>query len=472
MSIVTRLSSHRCQGVLRHAERPQRPYRGRGAQRLVAVLLGDVEQPGGAVADGGQPQRPALVACGRSTPRRTRPSLSRATRASARPTSSGLGCAGMRRDGAAVDSCGRRGGRGRPRPPGRPVRPDAPPSAAAASAAASLDLTGGSSFDRDRWMTCLTLGGPGRPRTASAGRLGDVEYADVIRRRLGRVGIWSSAWATIQRTGDPSGLRRGGRRARRPRLRRDLARRQPGGRPRRAAAGGRPPGSSSPPASSASGSTRPPTSPPSGPRSTAPTPAGSSLGLGVSHAQTPPGYERPYGAMRDYLTALDDADEPVPAIGPRPGRARAEDAGAVARPGGGRAPVPGHRRAHRRGPATSSARTRCSRRSSRWSSTRTADRAARRRAAPTSPSYLALPNYPPTCCGSVSSADDLRDGGSDRLVDAVFALGDADASPAGSASSSPPAPTTSRCRWSPTTPAPRSPRAAWRPLARTLPVGG
>ena len=32
-------------------------------------------------------------------------------------------------------------------------------------------------------MTCLTLGGPGRPRTASAGRLGDVEYADVIRRR-------------------------------------------------------------------------------------------------------------------------------------------------------------------------------------------------------------------------------------------------------------------------------------------------
>ena len=47
-----------------------------------------------------------------------------------------------------------------------------------------------------------------------------------------------------------------------------------------------------------------------------------------------------------------------------------------------------------------------------------------RRPAATSPSTCSCPTTPATCCGWGFTEDDFRDGGSDRLLDAVFAMGD------------------------------------------------
>ena len=128
--------------------------------------------------------------------------------------------------------------------------------------------------------------------------------------------------------------------------------------------------------------------------------------------------------MVAYLDALDAAPEPPPAgsaciaaLGPKMlelSRDRARR----------RAPVPRHRRAHR-------ARARGGRR-------RTAPRAGagascsrptptRRAGWPAGPRlYLALPNYVNNW-QRLGFADETRDGGSDRLVDALVAWGDEDA---------------------------------------------
>ncbi|MFF3552806.1 LLM class F420-dependent oxidoreductase [Streptomyces tsukubensis] len=148
------------------------------------------------------------------------------------------------------------------------------------------------------------------------------------------------------------------------------------------------------------------------------------LGLGVSHEKFTPQYARPYAAMVDYLDALDAAPVPVPAerrllaaLGPKmlalsAGRAagahpylvtagQTAEAREILGPDAVLAPdlkvvlEPDLERAReiaRAGLAM----------------------------------YLQLPNYVRSFERSGFTAADFADGGSDRLLDAVFALGDAD----------------------------------------------
>ncbi|MFI9307830.1 TIGR03620 family F420-dependent LLM class oxidoreductase [Streptomyces triculaminicus] len=146
------------------------------------------------------------------------------------------------------------------------------------------------------------------------------------------------------------------------------------------------------------------------------------LGLGVSHTALTPRYARPYSAMRDYLTALDDAPVPVPAeqrvlaaLGPKmAGLARDRAAGAIPY-----LVTTDHTARTRElvgddaflapevnvvldtdlGRARDTARSFLAR-------------------------YLALPNYTNNLLRLGFTEDDFKDNGSDRLVDALFALGD------------------------------------------------
>ncbi|WP_030378225.1 MULTISPECIES: LLM class F420-dependent oxidoreductase [unclassified Streptomyces] len=149
------------------------------------------------------------------------------------------------------------------------------------------------------------------------------------------------------------------------------------------------------------------------------------LGLGVSHSALAPRYARPYSAMRDYLTALDDAAEPVPAdgrvlaaLGPRM-LELARDRAAGAHP---YLVTAGHTASARAalGPGPLLAPELKVVLDTDPGRARATARAYLGR-------YLALPNYTGNLLRSGFTEDDVRDGGSDRLVDAVFALGDEEA---------------------------------------------
>ncbi|MEV6051155.1 LLM class F420-dependent oxidoreductase [Streptomyces sp. NPDC052107] len=144
------------------------------------------------------------------------------------------------------------------------------------------------------------------------------------------------------------------------------------------------------------------------------------LGLGVSHAKLADQYRRPYSALVSYLDALDKAGVPadrrvLAALGPKTLElSRDRAAGAVpylvtpehtaqAREilGAGPLLAPELKVVLETGPSR-----------------------ARSLARDTLAMYLALPNYTNNFLRHGFTEDDLADGGSDRLVDAVFAWGD------------------------------------------------
>jgi probable F420-dependent oxidoreductase len=147
------------------------------------------------------------------------------------------------------------------------------------------------------------------------------------------------------------------------------------------------------------------------------------LGLGASHAALVEQYAKPWSAMRDYLDALDAASPPVPrggriiaALGPRMLRLAAERTA-------GAHPyfitVEHTRRAREilgadgvlapELPVVLDAPD------------------AMERARAHVADYLELPNYSRNLLRLGFTEDDLRDGGSDRLVHAVVAIGDEEA---------------------------------------------
>ncbi|MEU5158669.1 TIGR03620 family F420-dependent LLM class oxidoreductase [Streptomyces sp. NPDC020875] len=148
------------------------------------------------------------------------------------------------------------------------------------------------------------------------------------------------------------------------------------------------------------------------------------LGLGVSHEKFTPGYAKPYGAMVAYLDGLDTAPVPVPAerrllaaLGPKMLRLSADRAG-------GAHPylVTSGQIAEARellGPDAVIAPD------LKVVLEPDLDR-ARSIARENLSFYLELPNYLRSFERAGFSAPDFVDGGSDRLLDAVFALGDVD----------------------------------------------
>ncbi len=149
------------------------------------------------------------------------------------------------------------------------------------------------------------------------------------------------------------------------------------------------------------------------------------LGLGVSHRHLAENYKHPLPAMRSYLSTLDNSAEPVPtqarvlaALGPRMlalSRDRAagahpylvtEQHAARAREILGSQPLLAPALPVVLDPNISSARD-----------------TARGHLS----GYLAMPNYTESLLRLGFTEDDLRGGGSDRLLDAIFGLGDADA---------------------------------------------
>jgi probable F420-dependent oxidoreductase len=154
------------------------------------------------------------------------------------------------------------------------------------------------------------------------------------------------------------------------------------------------------------------------------------LGLGISHAsivdrEREGRYRRPLSTMRAYLDALDGADPPVPAagrvlaaLGPRM-LELARDRSAGAHPYF--VPVE-HTRAARAalggGPLLAPEQAVL---------LETDAGRARERARSHLERYLALPNYTNNLLRHGLGEDDLRDGGSDRLVDAIVAWGDEEA---------------------------------------------
>ncbi|MFR9725660.1 LLM class F420-dependent oxidoreductase [Streptomyces sp. MS19] len=149
------------------------------------------------------------------------------------------------------------------------------------------------------------------------------------------------------------------------------------------------------------------------------------LGLGVSHGPLHREYHRPYSAMRDFLDGLDAAEEPVPAerrvlaaLGPKMLALAAERTGgahpylvtadhvaqARERLGDGATLAPELKVVL--DPDLASART-----------------TARAYLA----MYLKLPNYTNNLLRLGFTEDDFASGGSDRLLDAVYGLGDAEA---------------------------------------------
>ncbi|UCM89208.1 LLM class F420-dependent oxidoreductase [Streptomyces marincola] len=148
------------------------------------------------------------------------------------------------------------------------------------------------------------------------------------------------------------------------------------------------------------------------------------LGLGVSHSAATPRYQRPFTAMTDYLAALDAAGTPVPAdrrvlaaLGPRMLRLSADRA-AGAHPYLVTAEHTAQARATLGAEALLAPELKVV----------LDDDPARARA--TAREYLAfylrLPNYTNNLSRLGFDDADYRDGGSDRLLDAVFALGSVD----------------------------------------------
>ena len=149
------------------------------------------------------------------------------------------------------------------------------------------------------------------------------------------------------------------------------------------------------------------------------------LGLGASHAALVEQYARPYSTMREYLDALDAATPPVPdgarllaALGPKM-VALSGDRAAGAHP---YLVTTEHTRTARGilGPDAVLAPE--------LGVVLDGDVArGRERARAHVADYLELPNYANSMRRMGFTDDDLRDGGSDRLVDAVVAVGDEEA---------------------------------------------
>jgi probable F420-dependent oxidoreductase len=147
------------------------------------------------------------------------------------------------------------------------------------------------------------------------------------------------------------------------------------------------------------------------------------LGLGASHAALVEGYRRPYSAMVDYLDHLDatgsrPADRVLAALGPRM-LALSRDRAAGAHP---YLVTPEHTATARKilGPDPLLAPE--------VKVVLDADPGRARTAARGHLAiYLQLPNYTKNLLRFGFTEDDLRDGGSDRLIDATFAWGGTDA---------------------------------------------
>jgi probable F420-dependent oxidoreductase len=148
------------------------------------------------------------------------------------------------------------------------------------------------------------------------------------------------------------------------------------------------------------------------------------LGLGVSHGALAKDYAKPYSAMREYLTALDSAPEPVPAagrvlaaLGPKM-LELARDRAAGAHP---YLVTTEH---------TARARDILGQDALLAPELKVVLDPDLERARATARAYLAmyltLPNYTANLLRLGFTEGDLGDGGSDRLLDAVFALGDAE----------------------------------------------
>lgn len=144
------------------------------------------------------------------------------------------------------------------------------------------------------------------------------------------------------------------------------------------------------------------------------------LGLGVSHAKLADQYRRPYSALVSYLDVLDKAGVPadrrvLAALGPKTLElSRDRAAGAVPY-----LVTPEHTAQAREilgaGPLLAPELKVV---------LETDPSRARSLARDTLAMYLALPNYTNNFLRHGFTEDDLADGGSDRLVDAVFAWGD------------------------------------------------
>ncbi|MFF4490873.1 LLM class F420-dependent oxidoreductase [Streptomyces sp. NPDC001544] len=144
------------------------------------------------------------------------------------------------------------------------------------------------------------------------------------------------------------------------------------------------------------------------------------LGLGVSHAKLADQYRRPYSALVAYLDALDGAGVPadrrvLAALGPKVLElSRDRAAGAV----------PYLVTAEHTARAREILGTRPLLAPELKVVLETDPARARSLARETLAMYLALPNYTKNLLRLGFTEDDLADGGSDRLVDAVFAWGD------------------------------------------------
>ncbi|MFJ4923140.1 LLM class F420-dependent oxidoreductase [Streptomyces sp. NPDC088725] len=146
------------------------------------------------------------------------------------------------------------------------------------------------------------------------------------------------------------------------------------------------------------------------------------LGLGVSHDSMTPGYARPYSAMVDYLDALDNAPTPVPAsgrvlaaLGPKMLRLSADRA-AGAHPYLVTAEHTAQARAEL-GPDALLAPELKVVLSTDLDESRSIARGGLAM-------YLELPNYTSNLLRLGFTEDDFTGGGSNRLLDALFALGD------------------------------------------------
>jgi probable F420-dependent oxidoreductase len=148
------------------------------------------------------------------------------------------------------------------------------------------------------------------------------------------------------------------------------------------------------------------------------------LGLGVSHGQLTQRYERPYAAMASYLSALDAAAEPVPrservlaALGPRM-LELSRDRAAGAHPYLVTVEHTAQARATLGPDAVLAPEFKVV-------LDQDLDR-ARATARGYLLGYLGMPNYTNNFLRLGFTEEDFRDGGSDRLLDAVFALGEVD----------------------------------------------
>ncbi|MFF3437539.1 LLM class F420-dependent oxidoreductase [Streptosporangium sp. NPDC002721] len=194
------------------------------------------------------------------------------------------------------------------------------------------------------------------------------------------------------------------------------------------------------------------------------------LGLGVSHEGFAERYARPYSAMREYLDALDSAADPVP-----------EEARVLAALGPRMLELAGDRSAGAHPYLVTVEHTARAREILGKDAVLAPDlkvvldpdlESARDAARGYLRLYLKLPNYTDNLRRLGFDEDDFRDGGSDRLVDGVFALGDADAVAERVADFLAAGADHLAIQVVTDDPFHDLPRAEWRRLAETLPVGG